>query len=137
MTYAKYLMQDMYLNIKDPIPVDDKSRIHEYIDIIENTSSSIVSKYCAIKFLGLICQRYGYNILEIFDAVSCITDNINSDITQIKFESLRSCYILMKHGGYDEIKQFIPLINELYKSDSEPLFIKDICSRLIRYNQLT
>jgi hypothetical protein len=93
-------------HIKNPPEMSDKTRIMEYMHILENPESQTAYKCFALNGLSYIIIKHGPGILDVYGAIPVIIDQLKSNNPLIEFEAIRTIHYLTKHGAdiYDEIK---------------------------------
>jgi len=115
-------------NVRDPLPIDDKSRLHEYLDILSNDSSNTVYKEFALKGLSMIAIKYNASPIILCGALPLIRDQLLSPHPTVIAQSIRTLSILSDKGGLNDIckdKTDIFVRNLISKKDI-PKYVKDM-----------
>jgi hypothetical protein len=116
-------------HVKDPLLIDDKTRINEYMNILENPESSIAYKCFALNGLGRIANTHGAAILDVYDAVPVIISELKSDDPIICFEAARCVRCITKHDGEGCVA--IHLLQDVIARVDVPDHLKVFCEMVL------
>jgi hypothetical protein len=102
-------------NIADPVPMDDKSKLHECLDALSSDDASISYKDFALKSLGVMSCKYGANIIVMCGALPMILKQLSEPI--LLPQAIRTLNFISKHGG-----------DKLIRDDKVHIHIRNIVS---------
>jgi len=123
----KEIQEWIKINIKDPIPMDDKSRLYEYLDVLSNTDSPIPYKEFALKGLEMIASNYSAHSIILCGALPLIRDQLNSPHPMLIAQSIRTLTSLANNGCEKEIIQekLHTLVRNIVSIKSTPQYVKE------------
>lgn len=121
---AKYI-EWIELNVKDPIPLNDKSRLPEMIDILSNPTSSIVEIDTSLKSIGMMSMRYGSSFIFMCDLMPLIHKHLLSNNIIIVSQCIRTLKYISQYGGCDNLKDEVPFLQQIYMNPKMDFFIRD------------
>jgi hypothetical protein len=84
-------------------PMDDKSRLHEYLELLHNPDSPMISKTWALEGIGLIASKYGADFVITCGSLPAIKKALNSTDRRLVHSAALSIIKIARHGGYHEI----------------------------------
>jgi hypothetical protein len=115
-------------NVKDPIPMDDKSRLHEYFDILSSQDSPIMYKDFALKGLGMLSIKYSSEPIILCGIIPLIKIQLTSPYPPLVAQSIRTLTFLSDHGGQKELlnEKIHITVRNLVSDKSTPKYIKEI-----------
>lgn len=115
------------VNVKDPLPMDDKSRLHEYLDIL-SSESQVVHKDFALKGIGVLAIKYSASPIILCGAIPIIKEQLQSDHPTLIAQSIRTLTFISKHGGHKDIleERLHILIRNVISKKELPQYVKDI-----------
>jgi hypothetical protein len=115
-------------NIKDPIPMDDKSRLHEFLDVISSPDTEIPYKEFALKGLSMMAIKYSAHPIITCGALPLISHQLLSPHPPIIAQCIRTLTFIANHGGKKDIRQekLHMVIRNLVSEKRTPQYIKDM-----------
>jgi hypothetical protein len=114
-------------NVKDPSPMDDKSRLHEFLDVISSPDTDIMYKDFALKGLGMMAIRYSASPIILCGAIPVIKKQLSSPHPQLIAQSIRTLIFMANHGGQSDLldeKIHITVRNIVSNKDTSPYIKK-------------
>lgn len=93
------------VNIKDPLPMDNKSRLYEYLDVLSDDDTPIAYKDFALKGLGILSIKYSASPIILCGGLQLIKQQILSTNTILISQSVRTLSMIAKYGGEEDIKE--------------------------------
>jgi hypothetical protein len=92
-------------HIPDPVLMDDKSRLYEYLDILSSDESPIIYKEFALKGLGMIAMKYNSDPIILCGALPLIKEQLLSSHPTLISQSIRTLTFIADNNGKDDIIQ--------------------------------
>jgi len=92
-------------NIKEPVPMNDKSRVHELLDVLSHEDHTVPEIDGALNALGMMSVRYGAFFIIMCGAIPLIKKYLLSDIKPLSFQAARTLKYIAKTGGCEELIQ--------------------------------
>jgi hypothetical protein len=114
-------------NVKNPIPMDDKSRLHEYFDIL-SSDSSIMYKDFALKGLGMLSIKYSAEPIILCGIIPVIKYQLTSPYPPIVAQAIRTLTYMANHGGQKELlnEKIHIQVRNIVANKNTPKYIKDM-----------
>lgn len=116
------------INIKDPLPMDDKSRLYELLNVLSDDNSCTAYKDFAIKGLGMMATKYGTDSIILCGALSLIKDQLSSSNPILIAQSIRTLTCIANNGGDQDIIQekLHILVRNIISEKSTPNYVKEM-----------
>jgi hypothetical protein len=92
-------------NIADPTPMNDKSRLHEMMDVLSHDGHSDAEKGGALKALGFMSIRYGAFFVIMCGIIPVIKQYLVGDNKPLAIQAARSLKYIAQSGGCEELIQ--------------------------------
>jgi len=126
------LMEWIKVNIKDPIPMDDKSRMHELLDVLSSDEISISFKDFALKGLGMMAVKYSADFIILCGALPLIKNQLLSNNPILISQSIRTLTFIANNGGEKDImhEKVHMIVREISSNKNTPKHIKDQGTKL-------
>jgi len=106
MAFQQYMtMEWIKENIKDPIPLSDKRRVHELMDILTHDGHSDPEKCGAINAIGFMSIRYGSYFIVMCGVIPVIKKYLLSESKSLALSSIMIIKYIAQSGGCEELIQ--------------------------------
>ena len=124
---SKELQEWIKINIKDPIPMNDKSRMHELLEVLSSGDSSIPFKDFALKGLGMMSTEYGAEFIILCGALPLIKQQLLSSNPILISQSIRTLTLISNSGGEEDIinEKVHIMVRSIISNKEIPKHIKD------------
>jgi len=115
-------------NVKDPVSMDDKSRLHEFLDILSSPDTEIPYKDFALKGLGMMAIKYTASPIILCGAIPVIKKQLSSPHTNLVAQSIRTLIFLDTHGGKKELfdERLHIVVRDIVSNKNTPSYIKEM-----------
>lgn len=115
-------------HIPDPVPMDDKSRLYEYLDVLSSNESPIIYKEFALKGLGMIAMKYNSDPIILCGALPLIKEQLLSSHPTLISQSIRTLTFIADNNGKNDIFQekIHVLVRSIISEKKIPQNIKDM-----------
>lgn len=121
------LIEWIKVNIKDPVPMDDKSRMHELLDVLSSDDASVSFKDFALKGLGMMAVKYSADFIILCGALPLIKSQLLTNNPILISQCIRTLTLIADNGGErDVMNEKVHIMVRSIASDKEtPQHIKD------------
>jgi hypothetical protein len=115
-------------NVKDPVLMDDKSRLHELLDVLSSDDTSIPFKDFALKGLGMMAIKYSADPIILCGAIPLIKNQLNSQNPILIAQSIRTLLFIANNGGDEEImrEKVHMIVRNIASEKNTPQHIKNM-----------
>lgn len=105
MTYQTPTMSMEWIkeHIPEPIPMSDKTRLHEILDILSHENHTIPEKEGALNALGKMSIRYGAYFIIMCGSIPLIKQYLTCDNKILSLQAARSIKYIAQSGGIEEL----------------------------------
>jgi len=104
MAFQQYMtMEWIKENIREPIPLSDKKRVHELLDVLTHDGHTIPEKCGAINAIGLMSIRYGAFFIIMCGVIPVIRQYILSESKPLSLSSIIILKYIAQSGGCEEL----------------------------------
>jgi hypothetical protein len=121
------LIEWIKVNIKDPIDMDDKSRMHELLDVLSSDETSVAFKDFALKGLGMMAVKYSAEFIIICGALPSIKSQLLSNNPILISQCIRTLTLIANNGGEKDImdEKVHMMVRSIVSDKNTPKHIKD------------
>lgn len=114
-------------NVRDPLPMDDKSRIHEYFEVLSTPDSPTMYKDFALKGFGMMAMKYSASPIILCGALPVIKEQLFSPCQIIVSQAIRTLTFIANHGGQQDIcnEKIHLTVRQIISNKNMPQYVKD------------
>lgn len=104
MAFQQYMtMEWIKENIKEPIPLSDKKRVHELLDVLTHDGHTEPEKCGAINAIGFMSMRYGAFFIVMCGVIPVIKKYLISESKPLALSSIMIIKYIAQSGGCEEL----------------------------------
>src|SRR5512137_2361633 len=92
-------------NIPEPTPMNDKSRLHEMMDVLSHEDHCDAEKDGALKALGFMSIRYGAFFVIMCGIIPIMKQYLIGENKMLAMQAARSLKYIAQSGGCEELIQ--------------------------------
>lgn len=115
-------------NVRDPLPMDDKSRLHEFLDILSSHDTEIPYKDFALKGMGMMAVKYTASPIILCGAIPVIKQQLLSPHPNLIAQSIRTLMLMERNGGQKELleEKIHITVRNIISNKNTPSYVKEM-----------